>query len=139
MVASVALMASSILFAIVWGTRWIFSKRFRARARPMATRVAPMLASVACFVAVGILMSLTGFRHFVPPLVNPRTVGAFVAPLVFMLLAGVALGHALRSIVRRHELSAAVKIHSLLVALGSCAIVLWMAYWRLLGVRLWDW
>ncbi len=137
--ASVALMASSILFAIVWGTRWIFSKRFRARARPMATRVAPMLASVACFVAVGILMSLTGFRHFVPPLVNPRTVGAFVAPLVFMLLAGVALGHALRSIVRRHELSSAVKIHSLLVALGSCAIVLWMAYWRLLGVRLWDW
>ncbi len=136
--ASFALMASSILFALVWGTRWLFSKRYRARARPLATRVAPMLASVAGFAALAILLSLSGIRHFIP-LVNPRTVGAFVGPLVFTLMAGLGLGFALRSIVRRHETSGAVKIHSLLVALGSCVIVLWMAYWRLLGLRLWDW
>ena len=136
--AGFALMASSILYALVWGPRWIFRKRFRVRARPIAVRVAPLVASIVGFASVGLYLTMTGIRHFVP-LVNVRTVAAFVLPLVFVATSGVALGVSIRSIVRRDELRPAVKIHALLVALGSCAIVVWLAYWRWIGLRLWDW
>lgn len=134
---SVALMASSILFAFVWVPRWLYSKRFRARVT-LAPRVVPFLASLLGFAGFAIYLSLTGIRHFVP-LVNVRTVAAFLVPLVFALHAGLALLVAVSSIRRRDELRPIVKLHSLLVALGACAMVVWMAYWRLLGVRLWDW
>jgi hypothetical protein len=132
-----ALMASSLLFALVWGPRWLLRRDFRARVRPIATLVAPLVASILGLTSIGVLAHPFETRDFVP-LKNPLTVSLFVVPSVFALASAAAFAFALRGIVRRNQQSRTVKVHSLLVALASCAMVSWMAHWGWIGVRLWD-
>jgi len=37
------------------------------------------------------------------------------------------------------EMKPAVRLHSLLVALACCGVTAYLAYWHIIGLRLWAW
>jgi hypothetical protein len=113
--AAVLVMASSVLYALVW-----FWRRWTAeRALP--------LAAIVCLAAAG--LSAAGFVEDMSVLgrVNFRTVGYVVFTWAFagLSLAGLAVA------ARRK------RIYALLVSGSCCMVAAAMADWGLLGIRLW--
>ena len=123
-------MASSILFAIIWIPRKLIG---RLRGVPhLSVRVVPLLAVLTL---IAIFWRASSQPLFVLGRPNAVTITILVLSLIFPLLSVAALLLALRS--WRFEVNRAVRVHSLLVALACCLVAWFLAYWGLIGVRVW--
>jgi CubicO group peptidase (beta-lactamase class C family) len=124
------LMATSLLFALVWILRKLFGKM--KDVRHLAVRGVPVLG-ILCLLAVPYC-----FTRLSGPQIgtmNLWTVGIFLGTALFPLLS--LLGLLLAKSVPREEIHNGVRIHALLVSLACCVLTAFMASWGLLSVRLW--
>ncbi|HKN75584.1 MAG TPA: serine hydrolase domain-containing protein [Candidatus Acidoferrum sp.] len=129
-VLSIVLMATSLLFAIVWILRKVFGGM--KGVQHFAVRAVPLLATLSfcglvfCFTKLG--GADTGrFTHW--------TAGIFAFSLLFPLLSLYGLFLAVR--VPKAEIHNCTRVHSLLVALACCVVTVFIASWHVIGLRLW--
>jgi CubicO group peptidase (beta-lactamase class C family) len=123
-------MASSILFAIIWIPRKLIG---RLRGVPhLSVRAVPLLAVLTLS---AIFWRASGQPPFVLGRPNAVTITILALSIIFPLLSVAALLLVLRS--WRFEVNRAVRIHSLLVALACCLVAWFLAYWGLIGARVW--
>jgi CubicO group peptidase (beta-lactamase class C family) len=131
LVLCVVLMATSLLFAIIWILRKVFGgmkgvKHLAVRAIPLVATLA-FCALVFCFTKLG--GADTGkFTLW--------TAGIFILSVLFPLLSLYALFLAVR--VPKTEIHNATRLHSLLVALACCVLTVFVASWHLVALRLWT-
>jgi CubicO group peptidase (beta-lactamase class C family) len=129
LVGCVILMASALLFALVWGLLLLFGKM--KEVKHLRVRVVPVLA-ILCFLAAvfsfGKAVEDVGVLNFWSAVV-------FLATLLFALLSLVGLFFAVR--VPKTEIHNGVRIHSLLVSLACCIVTIFFSAWHLVGLRLW--
>jgi len=125
----VALMASSVLFAVVWGVRWVLGKM--KDVKHLSVRAIPLLATLlllaVCFSMTKIFDDLGA--------VNLWSVTIYAGTVMFALLSLVSLWLALR--VPRSEIRRGVRVHSLSVSLACVVVTAFFASWHLIGVRIW--
>jgi CubicO group peptidase (beta-lactamase class C family) len=132
-----ALMASSILFALVWIPPLLF--RRKRGGKPWALRAVPLAAVLwLALMALLVIFSplwLLGAYDIV-------SVGAWLAGWLFLFFSVGALLLALGPAARhggqaRRAAPRAVWIHSLLVSIACCGIAGYLLYWHWIGTRLW--
>ncbi|HXY25090.1 MAG TPA: serine hydrolase domain-containing protein [Candidatus Acidoferrum sp.] len=129
LIASAALMVSALLFALVWGLRWLFGKL--RGVKHLRVRVAPLLAILS------LLAVLFAFSKATDEIgvMNFWAIVVFAGTILFTLLSLASL--ALAVSVPKEEIHKGVRIHSLLVSLACCILTLFLSAWHLIGLRLW--
>jgi CubicO group peptidase (beta-lactamase class C family) len=126
----VVLMATSLLFAIVWVLRKLFGGM--KGVQHLAVRAIPFLATLS-FVALVFCFTKLGGAD--TGKFTIWTAGIFVFSLLFPLLSLYGLFLAVR--VPKSEIHNGTRVHSLLVALACCVVTAFVASWHLVGLRLW--
>ncbi|MGH9742893.1 MAG: serine hydrolase domain-containing protein, partial [Candidatus Acidiferrum sp.] len=124
------LMATSLLFAIVWILRKLFGRM--KDAHHIAVRAVPLIATISF---LGLFFFFTKIGGSESGKLTVWTAGLFAFSILFPLLSLYALLLAVR--VPKNEIDSRVRIHSVLVALACCVITIFLASWHLIGVRLW--
>ena len=124
------LMATSVLFAVVWILRKLFGGM--KGVRHMAVRAVPLIATL-CLAAIPFFFSRLSGSNL--GTLNPWTFGVFLATLLFPILSLVGL--LLARGVPRQEIHKGVRIHSLLVSLACCVVAAYLASWGWVAVRPW--
>jgi CubicO group peptidase (beta-lactamase class C family) len=130
LVLCVVLMATSLLFAIVWILRKLFGGM--KDVHHLAVRAVPLLATLS-FVALVFCFTKLGGAD--TGKLTVWTVGIFAMSILFPLLSLYGFFLAVR--VPQNEIHKAARIHSLLVALACCVLAVFIASWHLIGLRLW--
>jgi len=136
--ASLLLMASALLFALVWIPRRLFGKGLRG-APQMSVRALPALAA-ALFVAVW------GIEPLARVMANGNALQLFGKPTfwsvsfwlltwLFAVTSVLALVQAVRH--RSSSIHRGVRVHSMLASIGSMAVMLYLVYWGVIGLRTW--
>jgi CubicO group peptidase (beta-lactamase class C family) len=123
------LLASSLLFALVWGVRWVLGRM--KDVKHLSVRGVPLLATL---LLVAVLFSMTKIFDDLGA-INFWTVTIFAGTILFALLSLVGLWMAVR--VPHSEIRRGVRIHSLLVSLACVTLTIFFASWHLLGLRVW--
>jgi CubicO group peptidase (beta-lactamase class C family) len=123
------LLASSLLFALVWGARLVLGRM--KEVKHLAVRAVPLVATLL-LIAVG--FSMTKIFDDLGA-INFWTVTIFAGTILFALLSLAGLWLAVR--VPRSEIRRGVRIHSLLVSLACVTLTVFFASWHLLGLRVW--
>ena len=131
--ASAVVMASALPYALFWGF-WLLLARFTGKIKRMKhvrVRAVPLFAVLCVVVVVFAFSKATneiGVFNFWSFLI-------FVGTIAFLLLslAGLALAVSLP----RKEIHNWARIHSLLVSLACCIVLLFFSAWHLIGLRLW--
>jgi CubicO group peptidase (beta-lactamase class C family) len=131
LVLGLVLMASSILFALVWIPRMLLRRKkgrtqWALRAVPLAAVL--WLALMALLVIFSPLWLLGAY--------DIVSVGVWLAGWLFLFFSVGALVLALGP-AARHGAPRAVWIHSLLVSVACCGIAGYFLYWHWIGARLW--
>jgi CubicO group peptidase (beta-lactamase class C family) len=129
-VLSLILMASSLLFGLVWVLRKLFGGL--KDVQHLSVRTFPLLATI-CF--AGFVLCCTKFGGLDSGVLNLWTAGIFLLSILFPLLALSSLLLAAR--VPKSEIAPSVRIHSFLVALACCVLAGFLISWHLVGLRLW--
>jgi CubicO group peptidase (beta-lactamase class C family) len=129
--AALALMLSSLLFALVWGLRKLIGHM--AGVRHWSLRILPLAASVACFVMVGSVASIAPIELGV---INAKTLMFFGCSLLFAALSVAALVQAVRSY--KWDVNRWMRWHSTAVAVACAGTTLLFAAWGMIGLRLWN-
>jgi len=126
------LMASSPLFALVWGARKLLGKL--RNAGPLSVRLWPLASTLSMGVFLGLfyfnredLWSL-GNSSFV-------SVGIMLSSVAFALTAATSVYVVYRE--RSAAMNCVAYWHSVLAALAVAAASLYLGYWGLIGLRLW--
>lgn len=132
LMASLALMVTSLLFALVWIPRKLLGRM--KEVRHLWVRAVPLLAALA-LVAIVFLMQQMDFTDMTSA--NLKTITLWALTWLFPLLSVGGLVLAARSSSR--EVRRGVRIHSLLVALGCTTVAAFFFAWGLVGVRIWTW
>jgi CubicO group peptidase (beta-lactamase class C family) len=130
LVLCVALMATSLLFAVVWVLRKLFGGM--KDVRQLAVRAVPLLATLS-FVALVFCFTKLGGAD--TGKFTVWTAGIFLLSVLFPLLSLYGLLLAVR--VPKSEIHDGTRIHSLLVALACCVVTVFVASWHMIGLRLW--
>jgi CubicO group peptidase (beta-lactamase class C family) len=130
LVLCVALMATSLLFAVVWVLRKLFGGM--KDVRQLAVRAVPLLATLS-FVALVFCFTKLGGAD--TGKLTVWTAGIFLLSVLFPLLSLYGLLLAVR--VPKSEIHDGTRIHSLLVALACCVVTVFVASWHMIGLRLW--
>lgn len=125
-----ALMATSVLFALVWILRKLFGGM--KNVRHLAVRLVPLFATL-CLAAIPFFFSRLSGTNF--GTLNPWTFGIFLVTLLFPILS--LLGLLIARGVPRKEIHKGVRIHSLLVSLACCAVAAYLASWGWVALRPW--
>ncbi len=131
LVLCVALMATSLLFAIIWILRKVFGGM--KDVKHLAVRAVPLLATVAF---CGLVFCFTKLGGADTGKFTLWTGGIFILSILFPLLSLYALFLAVR--VPKSEIHNATRLHSLFVALACCVLTFFVASWHLVGLRLWT-
>jgi hypothetical protein len=126
----VVLMATSLLFAIVWVLRKLFGGM--KGVQHLAVRAIPLLATLSFAALVFCFTKLGGADT---GKFTVWTAGILVFSLLFPLLSLYGLFLAVR--VPKNEIHNGTRVHSLLVALACCVVTVFVASWHLVGLRLW--
>jgi CubicO group peptidase (beta-lactamase class C family) len=131
LILCVVLMATSLLFAIVWVLRKVFGGM--KEVKHMAVRAIPLLATLAF---CGLVFCFTKLGGADTGKLTLWTAGIFILSVLFPLLSLCALFLAIR--VPKTEIHKATRLHSLLVALACCVLTVFVASWHLVALRLWT-
>lgn len=131
-IAALLLMASSFVFFPVWLVRWL--RGSLRGAGVIAVRAWPLAAS-ALFVFT--LWWSTRLELSLLDSINAVSLGIFLGGLAFALVSIFALMHVIA--LWRAGIHPVAKWHSLLVALACTGVALYLAWWRLVPLRLWAW
>jgi CubicO group peptidase (beta-lactamase class C family) len=131
LVLCVVLMATSLLFAILWILRKVFGGM--KDVQHLAVRALPLLATLAF---CGLVFCFTKLGGADTGKFTLWTAGIFVLSVLFPLLSLYALFLAVR--VPKTEIHNATRLHSLLVALACCVLTVFVASWHLVALRLWT-
>ncbi|HWZ99204.1 MAG TPA: serine hydrolase [Candidatus Dormibacteraeota bacterium] len=129
LVLSAFLLATSLLYAIVWILLWLL--RRLKDIKHLNVRAIPFFAALTLLVSF-----FSGSKSL-------DTLGAFGFWSVFFFLGTITfaalslIGLYLAVTVPRDEIHPAIRIHSLLVSLACCILTIFLASWHLLAVRLW--
>jgi len=126
----VVLMATSLLFAIIWVLRKLFGGM--KGVQHLAVRAIPLLATLSFLTLVFCFTRLGGSDT---GKFTVWTVGIFIFSLLFPLLSLYGLFLAVRA--PKNEIHNGTRVHSLLVALACCVVTVFIASWHLIGLRLW--
>ncbi|MGB6497310.1 MAG: serine hydrolase domain-containing protein [Candidatus Acidiferrum sp.] len=126
----VVLMATSLLFAVVWILRKLFGAM--KSVQHLSVRVLPLLATLSL---MGLAFCFTKLGGADTGKFTIWTAGLFSLSILFPLLSLYGLWLAVR--VPKNEINAGTRIHSLLVSLACCTVALFVASWHLIGLRLW--
>ncbi len=127
---ALALMVSSVPFALVWMPLVAFRATARRHVR---ARVVSLLA------ALSILLWIVLFSSRRAPelgIANPMTVALFALTLLFAALSAYGL------LLSAHGWSLAgrgARVHALGLSLANCGMTAYLAWWGLLGLRTWAW
>jgi CubicO group peptidase (beta-lactamase class C family) len=130
LVLCIVLMATSLLFAIVWILRKLLGAM--KSIRHLAVRVVPLLATLS-FLALFFCSTKLGGAD--TGKLTVWTFGIFALSILFPLLSLYGLLLAVR--VPKSEINAGARIHSLLVSLACCVLTIFIASWHLIALRLW--
>jgi hypothetical protein len=130
LVLCVVLMATSLVFAIVWILRKLFGGM--KDVGHLAVRAIPLLATLSFAALVFCFTKLGGADT---GKFTVWTAGIFSLSMLFPLLSLYALWLAVR--VSKSEIHGGTRVHSLLVALACCVLAIFMASWHIVGLRLW--
>ncbi|MGC1620637.1 MAG: serine hydrolase domain-containing protein [Candidatus Acidiferrum sp.] len=130
LVLCMVLMATSLLFAIVWILRRLFGAM--KGVQHLAVRAVPLLATLS-FLAFFFCTTKLGGAD--AGRLTVWTFGIFALSILFPLLSLYGLLLAVR--VPKSEINAAARIHSFLVSLACCVLTIFIASWHLIGLRLW--
>jgi len=131
LVLCVVLMATSLLFAIVWILRKVFGGM--KGAQHLAVRAVPLVATLFF---LGLVFCFTKLGGAGTGKLTVWTAGIFALSVLFPLLSLYGLFLAVR--VPKSEIHAGTRIHSLLVALACCVVTVFIASWHIIGLRLWT-
>ena len=127
--AAVAAMLSSIVFAVIWIPRRIFG----GNVEHLAIRILPLLATISLLAAFA--MALTS-----EPIYLARegfaSLTYFIGTIAFAIFS--IIGFALALVSAQSPIHRGVRIHSFLVAMACVGLTSYLAYWGQLGVRLWQ-
>ena len=126
----VVLMATSLLFAVVWILRKLLGGM--KDVKHLAVRAIPLLATLSFAALVFCFTKLGGADT---GKLTVWTVGIFALSILFSLLS--LYGLLLVARVPKSEIHKGTRIHSLLVALACCVLTAFIASWHLIGLRLW--
>jgi CubicO group peptidase (beta-lactamase class C family) len=129
LLVSVAMMASALLFALVWGLLWLF--RRMKDVKHLRVRVVPLSAVLSL---LAVLFAFTKATDDIG-VMNLWAVVVFAGTILFAILSLASL--ALAVSVPKTEIHKAVRIHSLLVSMACCVVTLFFSAWHLIGLRLW--
>jgi CubicO group peptidase (beta-lactamase class C family) len=130
LVLCVVLMATSLLFAIVWILRKLFGGM--KDVEHLAVRAIPLLATLSFAALVFCFMKLGGTDT---GKFTVWTAGIFALSMLFPLLS--LYGLLLSVGVPKGEIHGGTRVHSLLVALACCVVTIFIASWHIVGLRLW--
>jgi CubicO group peptidase (beta-lactamase class C family) len=130
LVLCAVLMATSVLFAMVWILRKLFGGM--KDVKHLAVRAVPLLATLS-FVALVFCFTKLGGAD--TGKLTVWTASIFVLGILFPLLSLYGLLLAVR--VPKAEIHNGARVHSLLVALACCIVAIFIASWHLIGLRLW--
>jgi CubicO group peptidase (beta-lactamase class C family) len=124
------LMATSLLFALIWVPRKLFGGM--QGVGHLWVRATPVLASLSL---AAVILCVTQFGGTHIGTFNVWSAGVFLGTLLFPLfsLAGLILA----LLVPESEIHRAVRIHSLLVSGACCLLSGFFASWGLLALRTW--
>jgi len=126
---SALVMASAVLFALVWGLLFLFGRL--KNVKHLHVRIVPLLAVVTFAAAVFAFIKSAedvGVLTF-------WSATVFLTSLLFTLLS--LIGLFLANAVPRDEIRKGVRIHSLLVSMACCVVMVFLSAWHLIGLRLW--
>jgi CubicO group peptidase (beta-lactamase class C family) len=126
----VLLMATSLLFAVVWILRKLLGGM--KDVRHLAVRIVPLIATLS-FAAIVFCFTKLGGADLGKFTV--WSAGIFAFSVLFPILSLYGLLLAVR--VPKAEIHKGARIHSLLVSLACCVLTAFIASWHLIGVRLW--
>jgi CubicO group peptidase (beta-lactamase class C family) len=130
LVLCVVLMATSLLFAIVWILRKLFGGM--KDVEHLAVRAIPLLATLSLVALVFCFTKLGGADT---GKFTVWTAGIFALSILFPLLSLYGLLLSVR--VPKSEIHGGTRVHSLLVALACCVVAIFIASWHIVGLRLW--
>jgi hypothetical protein len=128
-----ALMASSLLGALIWLPRMLFSQTFRARGGA-GVRIVPALSTMSFLAACAFLQG--GLADEVERLgeASVWSGGFLVTSLLFAVTAMAGFGLALRA----RGLGMVPRVHVLLVTSAQVATALYLAWWEMIGLQTWT-
>jgi len=129
--AALILMLTSLPFALVWGFRKLIGHM--SGVGHWSVRVLPLLASLALFCMLGSLIDVAPIELGVA---NAKTVLFFIFSLLFAGLSIAAMVQAVRSY--KWDLNPWLRWHSTAVSAACFAMTLFLGYWGLIGLRLWN-
>jgi hypothetical protein len=124
------LMATSLLFAVVWILRKLFGGM--KGVQHLAVRAIPLVATLSFIVLVFCFTRLGGADT---GKLTVWTFAIFALSILFPLLS--LCGLLLAVVVPKNQIHTGARIHSLLVALACCVVTVFIASWHLIGLRLW--
>lgn len=131
---------SSPLFALVWGFRKLFGKLHDAG--PLSVRLMPLLSTVLLMATLGPLATVwralsSDYVAALTALGVPSllTVGIMLLTIAFPAATAASLYAVYRE--RNAAMNRMAYWHSVLVAAAMAAVVVYMGYWGLIGLRLW--
>lgn len=130
LVLCLVVMATSLLFAVIWILRKLFGGL--KDVQHLAVRAVPLLATLS-FLALFFFVTELGGAD--AGKLTVWTFGLFAFSVLFPLLSLYAL--VLAVCVPKNEIHNATRLHSLLVALACCILTLFLASWHLIALRLW--
>ena len=135
-VVSFLLMASSLLFTLVWVPLKIFGKL--REEKYLSLRLMPLLPALT-FLGIALLLILSTATGGNPMEMFGNltvwSIGLFLLTLLFGLTSLAALVQSIRA--WRWEVSTPLRVYSLLVSLANMTVTLYLAYWGIIGFRIW--
>jgi CubicO group peptidase (beta-lactamase class C family) len=135
-VLCLALMLSSVLFALIWVPRWLFR---RMKDVPSLSIRALPLVTILCLAGVIGVLALASLdtEALFARLGNLTIWSAAVWALTWLFALGAVAGLVQIIRVRKKPIRRWVYIHALLVSLANGIVLLYLAYWGLIGFRTW--
>jgi hypothetical protein len=129
------LMLSAPLFALVWGLRKLSGKL--PDAGPLSVRLMPLLSTLLLIGFVGLFVfSKKKDGLYLLGECSLLTVSIMLLSIAFPLAAAASLYIVYRE--RSTAMNRMAYWHSALIASAMVAVALYMGYWRMIGLRLWD-
>jgi hypothetical protein len=135
LVAALAIAASSLGYAVVWGTRFIASARFRASGQ-FAVRGLPALAAASLYGLVLCLQLAPGtiLDGGTP---SPTGIAVFVLSIVAPALTVAALVVTTRAFLTGARMNRVALLHAVLATISNAMLCAYLLSWGFLAFRPW--